>query len=165
MNKGLVALIFISLVFSCNQEKEKLNNESIFNKILVPSKILWDTIPNGFGEGFNLLHKEFEILYITDSTIYKIITNNEIDNDSILIVTASSDLITHIIKSVNQNKIYFLENNKEDSILIDTKKMVAEVNGKNFTALNKISNESYIRLNNILNPSKVKPPNEVEPPK
>ena len=66
MSKGLITLIFLSLMLACKQGKEKLNNESIFNKILVPSNIQWDTIPNGFGEGIDLRHKEFEILYEID---------------------------------------------------------------------------------------------------
>jgi len=165
MYKSLIIVVLFSLIYGCNQREKSMNHELIFNKILLPTSIHWDTIPNGFGEGLNLLHKEFDILYITDSSINKITTNNEIENDSILIVTTSSILTTFKILSVNKNQILFFNSNKIDTLFFNNEKRTIEINKETFSVLNKVSKESYVRLNNILTPDKIQPPNEVEPPK
>jgi hypothetical protein len=151
----LRSLIFLLMMHSCNQGEEKLKITKFLNKILIPSDIQWDTVPDGFGEGMDLLYKDFEIMYLTDSTINIITTNNEIDNDSILIVTVGSNLLSYKIKSISHNKIYFKKNNENDSICLNTEAMEVEINNKTFTVLNKICNESYIRLRRILNPRRV----------
>ncbi len=158
-------IFFLSLLYSCNQGKENLNRKIILNKILTPTSIKWDTIPSGFGEGIDLLHSEFEILYITDSTIYKITTNNEIDNDSILIVTSSSLLTSFKILSINQKQIIFSNNAINDTIFYDKEKMIVEMNNQSYSGLNHVSKESYVRLKSIIKPNSKKPLNEIQPPK
>ncbi len=165
MYKGIMILFFLSLLYSCNQGNENLKSKIILNKILTPISIKWDTLPSGFGEGIDLLHSEFEIVYITDSTVNKITTNNEIDNDSILIVTPSSVLTTFKILSINQKQIIFSNNAINDTIFYDKEKMLVKMNNQSYSGLNHVSKESYARLKSIIKPNTNKPPNEIQSPK
>ena len=76
---GITSIVLVA----CNQ-----NNTS--NKLYVPKEIQWDTLKNGFGENIDLYHKAFEVLYISNDTIYKINMENELVDDSILMISPLS---------------------------------------------------------------------------
>jgi len=166
MNKGLIIFHFLSLVFACNQAKENETPMPIFNKILVPIIIQWDTIPDGFGEGLDLLHKEFEILFITEKSVIGITTNNEIQNDSLLILQEQlNSLKIYPLIDIKKNKIIYLKDSNKDSIVYNVNNKTIEMNTLSYIVCDKVSNHSYIRLKNIINPNKNGFPSEIQLPK
>lgn len=167
MKDFLITLTLLFFILSCQQTKND-NGDATKNycqKILVPTQIYWDTIPDGFGEGIDLLHKEFEILFFTDSSIVKINTSSEIDNDSILIVNFTSLPTIYKIISKSGNDILFANENRIDTIYSIQEKNNLQFNKQEFRAETKISNESYLRLKKVLNSNKISPPSEVIIPK
>ncbi|MBF1084503.1 MAG: hypothetical protein HXL43_09260 [Solobacterium sp.] len=124
---GITSIVLVA----CNQ-----NNTS--NKLYVPKEIQWDTLKNGFGENIDLYHKAFEVLYISNDTIYKINMENELVDDSILMISPLSIIEYFKIIDRYQNALIFIRGNKKDTLLLNL-----------YTDSN-ISEESYLRIKNLI---------------
>ena len=99
---AIIAAIIGSALVSCNQ---KIKHGGLF----VPKQIQWDTLKGGFEDDTDLYHKAFFVLYVSNDTLYKIKTENELINDSILTVTSASCAeafeIRHVLKIPRKGSI------------------------------------------------------------
>ena len=106
----IVAIIGSALV-SCNQ---KIKHSRLF----VPKQIQWDTLKGGFEDDTDLYHKAFFVLYVSNDTIYRIKTENELINDSILTVTSVSCAEVFKIKEVTPKMLIVERENKKDTFFL-----------------------------------------------
>ena len=106
----IVAIIGSALV-SCNQ---KIKHSRFF----VPKQIQWDTLKGGFEDDTDLYHKAFFVLYVSNDTLYKIKTENELINDSILTVTSASCAEVFEIKEITPEMLIVERENKKDTIFL-----------------------------------------------
>ena len=106
----IVAIIGFALV-SCNQKIK-------YSRLFVPKQIQWDTLKGGFEDDTDLYHKAFFVLYVSNDTLYKIKTENELINDSILIVTSASCAEAFEIKETTPEMLIVERENKNDTIFL-----------------------------------------------
>lgn len=106
----IVAIIGSALV-SCNQ---KIKHSRLF----VPKQIQWDTLKGGFEDDTDLYHKAFFVLYVSNDTLYRIKTENELINDSIFTVTPVSCAEVFKIKEVTPKKLIVERENKKDTFFL-----------------------------------------------
>lgn len=108
---AIIAAIIGSALASCNQ---KIKHGGLF----VPKQIQWDTLKGGFEDDTDLYHKAFFVLYVSNDTLYKIKTENELINDSILTVTSASCAEAFEIKETTPEMLIVERENKKDTIFL-----------------------------------------------
>ena len=72
----------------------------------------------GFEDDTDLYHKAVFVLYGSNDTLYKIKTENELINDSILTVTSASCAETFEIKEITPEILIVERENKKDTIFL-----------------------------------------------
>ncbi len=108
---AIIAAIIGSALASCNQKIKH-------GGLLVPKQIQWDTLKGGFEDDTDLYHKAFFVLYVSNDTLYKIKTENELINDSIITVTSASCAEAFEIKEITPEMLIVERENKKDTIFL-----------------------------------------------
>lgn len=108
---AIIAVIIGSILVGCNQKIKQ-------SRLFVPKQIQWDTLKGGFEDDSDLYHKAFFVLYVSNDTLYKIKTENELINDSILTVTSASCAETFEIKEITPEILIVERENKKDTIFL-----------------------------------------------
>ena len=108
---AIIAVIIGSILIGCNQKIKQ-------SRLFVPKQIQWDTLKGGFEDDTDLYHKAFFVLYVSNDTLYKIKTENELINDSILTVTSASCAESFEIKEITPEMLVVERENKKDSIFL-----------------------------------------------
>jgi len=75
-------------------------------------------LKGGFEDDTDLYHKAFFVLYMSNDTLYKIKTENELINDSILTVTSASCAEAFEIKEITPEMLIVERENKKDTIFL-----------------------------------------------
>ena len=105
---AIIAVIIGSILGGCNQKIKQ-------SRLFVPKQIQWDTLKGGFEDDTDLYHKA---LYVSNDTLYKIKTENELINDSILTVTSASCAEVFEIKEITPEILIVERENKKDTIFL-----------------------------------------------
>ena len=134
MNIILIIVYFMLIVYNCEmygdefKKNRSQNTNSFINKILATKKItITDTNFSSMSnddQKIISLYAEFDILYITDSVIYKLSTFNEIFKDSIDIIESVSKFKAFkILSNTHTYFTYSRDSNgtTSDTIIIDVK--------------------------------------------
>ena len=108
---AIIAVIIGSILVGCNQKIKQ-------SRLFVPKQIQWDTLKGGFEDDTDLYHKAFFVLYVSNDTLYKIKTENELINDSILTVTSASCAEAFEIKEITPEMLVVERENKKDTIFL-----------------------------------------------
>ena len=108
---AIIAAIIGSALASCNQKIKH-------GGLLIPKQIQWNTLKGGFEDDTDLYHKAFFVLYVSNDTLYKIKTENELINDSILTVTSASCAEVFEIKEITPEMLIVERENKKDTIFL-----------------------------------------------
>ena len=108
---AIIAVIIGSILVGCNQKIKQ-------SRLFVPKQIQWDTLKGGFEDDTDLYHKAFFVLYVSNDTLYKIKTENELINDSILTVTSASCAEVFEIKEITPEILIVERENKKDTIFL-----------------------------------------------
>ena len=104
---AIIAVIIGSILVGCNQKIKQ-------SRLFVPKQIQWDTLKGGFEDDTDLYHKAFFVLYVSNDTLYKIKTENEL----ILTVTSASCAEAFEIKETTPEMLIVERENKKDTIFL-----------------------------------------------
>ena len=170
MVRGYLALFvgLLIILFSCKDYKQESKNVGIKNNLVgyvyAPTNIKWDTIPDGFGDGLDLLHSNFPIIFFkNDTTVYLIKSLNELESDSILIAVDNVELflgkctinvnsaITSFTRKSKFADINSIQDSFTDTMNLSFKDTLTFIYYRGLEYSTKISlmKESYMRLEKL----------------